>query len=168
MSHNDPSSQSWMLSFGDLLTLLLCFFLLLISTGALKPRAKKDVTTQNNTEFTQNRLQKTENAVSGSKVALDTSKEVPYALTLTSSDLVNETFLLKLEEFKDKEVVEVTACAPEELGGWATANQFAETVVDALSNRVQVKAVRLVGSNCSPVNMKEETDVIGISRVING
>lgn len=38
-----PSSGNWLLSFGDLLTLLLCFFLAIVALGPLNPRAKAPI-----------------------------------------------------------------------------------------------------------------------------
>jgi len=166
MASPNDSTQTWMLSFGDLLTLLLCFFLLLISTGAMKPKTKESLSAQNHSIETNTKVLSSNTDEVGNKVANKTIGITDDAFFLTSSDLVSEGLVQKLGKLKEESSVEIVVCAPSELGGWSTANEFAEILIKNISSSINVRSLNIVGSNCLMVNRGKNTEaVVGIKEL---
>lgn len=128
-----PSTAIWLLSFGDLLTLLLCFFLALVATGELQLGQAKVSTGEEGRS-----ANKGGTGSPGTSIANDQQEGVE--LSVTKSDLgtlATQTSLVELQS------------VIRERGGKATIHACGRDVDDALSFGSIMRA--LIGAGTSRV-----------------
>lgn len=168
-------NNAWMVSFGDLLTLMLCFILSLISYGHIKPLEevpKKQENPSNISELDKKDEVSINKHPFGAEIASykeeDTDRFEGERLDLVSADFVDDVLgaeakdkLLTFINDNQHEGVVIRSCA--ELGGWYEALRQAFTVRKALLvnklPRSQLQ-IELLGDACENIRDKDKSEVV--------
>lgn len=180
----------WLVSFGDLLTLMLCFFLSLVAYGHVKPASSgPDVASTNC-----NDRQSDPNCVASNPEKVDGTSLANYQISSTSAgetlifnfnenDFEAETGQLKLMAYdRVKTVVETKEYVPKTVfvevcstvgsdGGWFDSLKRAVAIKSQLFDTDRFKLhlnIRSVGPYCESIEQAETTQQVFARLVFKG
>lgn len=165
-------SRSWIVSFGDLLTLLLCFFItILAQTPLVTPEEEeilrgKSIDTENLPAFDEKELSLARARLSGTSFAqienVENSTEVP----LTDEEIENAESAKQrmLEVFLEiPREIEVVTCGSSMMSAAERGERVARIVIQSVVAS-SARSFRYIAGDCSELRNKEGEETVAVLR----
>lgn len=165
-------SRSWIVSFGDLLTLLLCFFItILAQTPLLTPHEEeilrgKSITTVNLPMFGEEELKSARARLSGTSFAqignVENSTEVSLSeKELQEAESANKKLLESFSEIPAE--IEITTCGPSTMMA-VERGEVIRRILNASVLAQSIRTFRYIAGDCREIRNEKHGDTVAVLR----